>query len=215
MKEINFSDDEDLSKSNKNNITNNIRDSVNKESINEYIVHLLQIIKGKSNDKLQEVKKIKINPKNLKTIKVLKYYIIDKFYKKSKLCPCLLVISIPFEDGYYYSEVNESPNKSLTECFPDDKNIYININLDIKCDCGFSKLDSLSKREIYDMYIERINKLKKLLVINNVEKCDHIKELQDINKEILNSYDRQIYDKQIESNYCAKIKSNFNLNTNI
>ena len=140
------------------------------------------------------IDKIKVNIKDIKTVKGLKYYIIDN-YKKQKFCPCMLTISIPFEDGFLCSEINDTPNKSLEGCFSNE-DIFITIDFKKKCDCGFIELEKLTKREIYEMYDKIIKDLKKLLEYEKNDKYSKIKDLEEINNDILNNYD-----KQIERNY--------------
>ena len=70
------------------------------------------------------------------------------------------LISTRFEDGYICSDVNDIPNKLIKDCieyFPNGI-IYVSVDLKTKCYCGFKELENLSKREIYEMYIEKINR---------------------------------------------------------
>ena len=83
---------------------------------NIYIVYLITIIK--EDIKLKE--KFEINSQKIKTIKELKYYIIDKF-KKENYCPCLLIISEFLKYGLFYSELNDKPNKDIEGSFKDNK----------------------------------------------------------------------------------------------
>ena len=119
----------------------------------EYRIYLMRIINNKQGEEVNIIGKLKINIKidKIKTIKDIKYYIIDK-YKNKKFYPCILSISIPYEDGFICSDVNDTPEKYLEECFP-DKIIYVIIDFNKKCDCGFNDLDKLTKREIFEIYI--------------------------------------------------------------
>ena len=141
----------------------------------EYIVRLiLRQIK----DRVLDTIKIDIN--KIDTTKKLKYFIIDK-YENSNLCPCKLVISEEYEDGFFCSEANDNLNAKLKDYFPNGK-INIIIHLDIynkKCDCGFTKLKQLSKREIYEMYNEKIKNLKKLFDRQNSELKQKLKDSEE------------------------------------
>ena len=173
-----------------------------KEEYDKYIVYLISI-----NDK----SKNEINKDEIKKIKDIKYYIIDKTKSSIKLCPCLLSISTPFEDGYICSDINDTPNKLIEDClnyFPHGR-IYVNVDIETKCNCGFKELEHLSKRDIYEMYIEKINKLNKLIDILRVEKEHEIKIYEELNKEILNNFDKEMDQKIMESKLYAKIKNNF------
>ena len=127
------------------------------------------------------------------------YFIIDK-YRKQNFCPCQLIISELFEFGLFYSNINDTPEKEINECFPEHK-IYINVNSDISCDCGFGDLGSLSKYEIYEKFMAKIKKLilKYEIIINEKEKI--IEDLESIISEIINNIDknRMTYEKELES----------------
>ena len=154
---------------------------------------------------IKTIDNIKINLKDtsIKTIKDLKYYII-KYYEKRKFCPCILLISEPFEDSYFCSDINDFPEKTIQECFSDE-NIYIVINYNNKCECGFSDLNSLWKIEIFEIYNKKINNLKKLLETEKFHLNTKIKELEELNKDILTNYDKQI---NINSENCSTPNSN-------
>ena len=194
-----------------------IGDTIEKENKKEeekeddkYIVYLISI-SDKSKNEVKNLITLKINKDKIKKIKDIKYYIIDNTKANFNLCPCLLSISTSFEDGYICSDVNDTPNKLIEECkeyFPHGR-IYVNVDIITKCNCGFKELEYLSKRDIYEMYIEKINKLKKLIDIQNVEKEREIKNLEEINKVILANFDKEMDQKKFESKYYAKIKCNF------
>ena len=153
----------------------------------KYRVNLMIIKNNKEKEEVNIVEKLTVEKDKVSTVKELKYYIIDK-YKKQKFCPCILSISVPFEDGFIYSIINDTADKNLEECFP-DKNIYIIVDFNKKCDCGFNDLNQLTKREIYEIYSKKINELKKLLDNEKNEKNQKIKDLEEINKDILTNYD--------------------------
>ena len=153
-----------------------------------FIIKLIQIIKENNVEIAKVIDQKKINSKKTFTTQDLKDYII-KSYPKSKLCPCILVISEYFEDGYFCSEANDNPDANLGKYFPEHM-IPIIVNLDKKCDCGFNELEKLSKKEIYDKYNKKINDLKRLLDIQISEKDQKIKELEELNKDILSCYDQ-------------------------
>ena len=141
----------------------------------EYIVRLiLRQIK----DRVLDTIKIDIN--KIDTTKKLKYFIIDK-YENSNLCPCKLVISEEYKDGFFCSEANDNLNAKLKDYFPNGKiYIIIHLNKDKKiCDCGFTKLKQLSKREIYEMYNEKIKNLKKLFDRQNSELKQKLKDSEE------------------------------------
>ena len=153
-------------------------------------VKLMTLLNKKKESLIRIVDKFTINFKKIKTVKSLKYYIIDK-YPKNNLCPCILSISVPFEDGYYCSDINDKPENNLDECLFEG-NIYIIIDFDKECDCGFKSLENISKREIYEIYTQEINKLKQLLESQKNEKDEKLKELEEINNDILINYDKEI-----------------------
>ena len=191
-----------------------IGDTIEKENEkvedDKYIVYLISI-NDKSENEVRNLLTLKVNKDKIKNIKDIKYYIIDSTKADIDLCPCLLSISTRFEDGYICSDVNDTPNKLIKDCkeyFPNGR-IYVNVDLKTKCNCGFKELDHLSKRDIYEMYIEKINKLNKLIDIQKVEKEHEIKNYEEINKAILANFDKEMDQKKLESKYYAKIKSNF------
>ena len=184
-----------------------IGDTIEKENeeeeVDKYIVYLISI-NDKSKKEINCLTKIKINKDKIAKIKDIKYYIIDYMKKDFDLCPCLLSISTLFEDGYAFSDVNDSPNKLIKDCidyFPHGR-IYVNVDLKTKCYCGFKELENLSKRDIYEMYIEKINKLNKLIDIRTAEKDEEIKNLEEMIKNIIDKYEK-------ESKLYTKIKNNF------
>ena len=156
-----------------------------KDKNNTFFVYLIRV----ENEQIKIMVKLQINCKNIKTIRDLKYFIIDK-YRKQNFCPCQLIISELFEFGLFYSNINDTPEKEINECFPEHK-IYINVNSDISCDCGFGDLGSLSKYEIYEKFMAKIKKLilKYEIIINEKEK--KIKDLEEINDELLNNIDNK------------------------
>ena len=170
---------------------------------NIYIVYLITIIK--EDIKLKE--KFEINSQKIKTIKELKYHIIDKF-KKENYCPCLLIISEFLKYGLFYSELNDKPNKDIEGSFKDNK-IYVNIKSDKTCDCGFERINFLSKIEIYENFMEKIKKLilKYETIINIKDKT--IKELEKINSELINNINNKKinYEKELESKKKEEMKN--------
>ena len=84
-----------------------------------------------------------------KKIKYLKYSITEQ-YKKQKFCPCQLMYSDFINNNLYCSNINDTPEKNIDDCFPNHE-IHVHINSDKCCDCGFKELNSLSKYEIYYM----------------------------------------------------------------
>ena len=162
---------------------------------NIYIVNIIEIIK----ERIRTKEKFEINAKKVKTIKELKYYIINKF-KKENYCPCSLIISEIFEYGLFCSDLNDKPNQTIEGNFKENT-IYVNINSDKTCDCGFEKINSLSKIELYENFMEKIKKLilKYEIIINEKEK--KIEDLEIIISEIINNIDknRMIYEKELES----------------
>ena len=152
---------------------------------NIYQVYLIRIIK----ERINITEKLEINAMKIKTIKELKYYLINK-YNKYNFCPCQLNISEFFGGGIFFSELNDSPEKKIIENFPAHK-IYINIISEQNCDCGFHNLDSLNNIELYEYYMLKIRKLilKYEIIINEKEK--KIKELEEINDQLLNNIDNQ------------------------
>ena len=120
---------------------------------NIYCVYLIKILK----ETINIIDKFEINSEQIKTIKELKYFIIEK-YKKFNFCPCQLIISEYLEYVLFCSNLNETQEKNIDECFP-SKEIYINVNSDNDCDCGFSNLNNLSKFEIYENFMEKIRQL--------------------------------------------------------
>ena len=155
----------------------------NNNNIEQYTINLMTTIKKKQQIEFMHLDKIQVDSNQIKLIKDLKYYIIDK-YKAQNYCPCILIISVPYEDGFFSAEVNDMPDAKLTDYFPDGI-IFINILNEPKCDCGFHELPYLSKREIFDKYIKRINDLKKFYGLEIAQKNDKIKEYEENNEEFL------------------------------
>ena len=152
---------------------------------NIYFVFLIRIV----NYQIKTMLKFQINSNKIKTIRDLKYFIIEQ-YKEKNFCPCQLMISDYFINELCYSNSNNTPDENIDKCFP-DHNIYINVNSDTSCDCGFHNLNSLSKLELYERYMEKIRKLilKYECIINEKER--EIKNLEELNDELLNNIDRR------------------------
>ena len=148
---------------------------------NTYLVYLMTI----SKENIILMDKLKIDKKDIETIKDLKYFIINK-YKAKKFCPCQWIISEYFDHCIFCSIYNDTPKKKLIECFPNQK-IYINIILEKICDCDFENLNSLSKLEIYENFMEKIKKLtlKYEMIINEKEK--KIEDMEKTLDAILNN----------------------------
>ena len=155
----------------------------NNNNIEQFTINLMTTIKKKQQIEFMHLDKIQVDSNQIKLIKDLKYYIIDK-YKAQNFCPCILIISVPYEDGFFSAEVNDMPDAKLTDYFPDGI-IFINILNEPKCDCGFHELPYLSKREIFDKYIKRINDLKKFYGLEIAQKNDKIKEYEENTEELL------------------------------
>jgi len=178
--------------------------------IGKYYVHLLYIKKIKDEERIQTVDKIKINTKNVETIKDLKYYIINK-YKKQKFCPCMLSISEPFEDSFFCSDLNDSPEKNIDDCFCNE-NIYIIINYKKTCYCGFNEINSLTKIEIFEFYKNKIEEFKKAAEKKLNDANSKIKELEELNKDIISLYDQELKRKTEENT--INIESSSKLTSN-
>ena len=164
-------------------------------TIEKFTIHLMTTLKKKQ-IQFMYVDKIQVESNQIELIKDLKYYIIDK-YKTKKFCPCILIISEPYEDGFFSAEVNDKPDAKLLDYFPNGE-IYINILDDTKCDCGFHELPNLSKREIFEKYIKKINDLKKFYELQIIQKDETIKESEETIKDLLNRNDNS--NKQLENN---------------
>ena len=171
------------------------------KNANIYCVYLIKIL----NETIHIIDKFEINSKKIQTINELKYFIIEK-YKKNKFCPCQLIISEYLEYGFFCSNLNETPEKNIDECFPSQK-IYINVNSDNNCDCGFSNLNDLSKFEIYENFMKKIRQLILKYEIKINEKEKQIKELEEINDELLNNIDNRIK-KNKEMNFPSSTPDN-------
>ena len=172
----------------------------NNKNNKKYRINLLVEIK-KEKIAINSIGQIKINKDEINTINDLKYYIIDKFENKN-LCPCKISVSIPFEGGFYCSELNDTPEKNIKDCF-DSQDIYIIIDFDGKCDCGFNDLENLSKREIYEKYLKEINKLKKQIELLQCQKDEIIKKYEKLNKDKLDLTSRKFknlinFDENVE-----------------
>ena len=113
---------------------------------------------------------------------------------------CSLIISEFFENGLFFSDLNDTPEKKIDDNFPKNK-IYININSNKECDCGFEGLKFLTKIEIYEKFMEKIKKLisKYEKIIN--EKDKKIKDLENINEEVLINIDKN------QNNFENELKS--------
>ena len=144
---------------------------------------------------------------NIKTIKSLKYFIADN-YKENELCPCILNISIPFDNGneFYFSDDNYTPEKELNECFPNDE-IYVTINFEEKCNCRYRNLSSLSKIEIYENFIKEISQLKNKFISEINKRDAKIKELEDCIKDISINLEKNINNTYKKINYETNIST--------
>ena len=111
-------------------------------------------------------------------------------------------------NNLYCSNINDTPDKNIDDCFPNHE-IHVHINSDKCCDCGFKELNSLSKYEIYDKLMAKINKLtsKYTKIIN--EKDKKIKDLELFSDELLNNIDNINDIKKIkEMEFITRDKNN-------
>ena len=170
---------------------------------NTYLVILIIIEK----QQMKKIEKFQININGIKKIKYLKYSITEQ-YKKQKFCPCQLMYSDFINNNLYCSNINDTPDKNIDDCFPNHE-IHVHINSDKCCDCGFKELNSLSKYEIYDKLMAKINKLtsKYTKIIN--EKDKKIKDLELFSDELLNNIDNINDIKKIkEMEFITRDKNN-------
>ena len=170
---------------------------------NTYLVILIIIEK----QQMKKIEKFQININGIKKIKYLKYSITEQ-YKKQKFCPCQLMYSDFINNNLYCSNINDTPDKNIDDCFPNHE-IHAHINSDKCCDCGFKELNSLSKYEIYDKLMAKINKLtsKYTKIIN--EKDKKIKDLELFSDELLNNIDNINNIKKIkEMEFITRDKNN-------
>ena len=112
-----------------------------------------------------------------KTIEFLKDF-ISFFYQNN--CLCKLKIFEGYEDGYIYSDFNDSPNKKIKECF-EDKTIFMlrSDKEECKCNLEYKELFKYSRREMFDKFIEIKNELKNISSLNN-KLLSKIKESENV-----------------------------------
>ena len=112
-----------------------------------------------------------------KTIEFLKDF-ISFFYQNN--CLCKFKIFECYEDGYIYSDFNDSPNKKIKECF-EDKTIFMlrSDKEECKCNLEYKELFKYSRREMFDKFIEIKNELKNISSLNN-KLLSKIKESENV-----------------------------------
>ena len=190
-----------------------------------YKIFINSMIKiNKYKEEFRLLNKFNLDNIENKTIKELK----ELLHKKdNRYCPHKLKLYLNIEDGIAYSDYNDTPYKTIKECFP-EKEIYFNYDKNEECECDLEnkKLLNLTKSELIDKVIETQNQLKKINSLNNElksqieEKNNEINELknklEDIKKRktlLYNDYKRKVEEtEELKKELISYNEKSINLN---
>ena len=165
---------------------------------------------SKYKDGLKLLSKCNLDNIENKTIKYLKELLSTK---NKEYCPCKLKIFLRVNGGIIYSDYNDTPDKTIKECFP-EKIIRFLYCSEEKCECNYEnkELLNLTKLELVNKLIEIQNELMIVNSLNNEFK-NKIKEKDNEINELKNKIENIEKNKNIlNENYKDKVKELEELN---
>ena len=203
---------------------------------NNYEISIYSIvIKNIYQEEFKLLSKFNLDNIENKTIKDLKELLSTK---NKEYCPCKLKIFLPVNGGIIYSDYNDTPDKTIKECFPEKIIRFLYCSEEkCECNCENKELLNLTKLELVNKLIEIQNELmivnslnnefknkikekdNEINEIENIEKNknilnenykDKVKELEELNKEFKSYTERLIYINNKNRNF--EIDNNIDIN---
>ena len=112
---------------------------------------------SKYKDGLKLLSKCNLDNIENKTIKYLKELLSTK---NKEYCPCKLKIFLRVNGGIIYSDYNDTPDKTIKECFPEKIIRFLYCSEEkCECNCENKELLNLTKLELLNKLIEIQNEL--------------------------------------------------------
>ena len=165
---------------------------------------------SKYKDGLKLLSKCNLDNIENKTIKDLKELLSTK---NKEYCPCKLKIFLRVNGGIIYSDYNDTPDKTIKECFPEKIIRFLYCSEEkCECNCENKELLNLTKLELVNKLIEIQNELMIVNSLNNEFK-NKIKEKDNEINELKNKIANIEKNKNIlNENYKDKVKELEELN---
>ena len=165
---------------------------------------------SKYKDGLKLLSKCNLDNIENKTIKDLKELLSTK---NKEYCPCKLKIFLRVNGGIIYSDYNDTPDKTIKECFPEKIIRFLYCSEEkCECNCENKELLNLTKLELLNKLIEIQNELMIVNSLNNEFK-NKIKEKDNEINELKNKIENIEKNKNIlNENYKDKVKELEELN---
>ena len=176
-----------------------------------YEISIYSIVtKSKYTDEFKFLKQFNLNNIENRTIKDLKVLLSTE---NKKYCPCKLKIFLRVNGGIIYSDYNDTPDKTIKECFPEKIIDFLYCSEEkCECNCENKELLNLTKLELVNKLIEIQNELMIVNSLNNEFK-NKIKEKDNEINELKNKIENIEKNKNIlNENYKDKVKELEELN---
>ena len=166
--------------------------------------------KNDENDIFIRLSKFYLDNIENKTIKDLKELLSTK---NKEYCPCKLKIFLRVNGGIIYSDYNDTPDKTIKECFPEKIIRFLYCSEEkCECNCENKELLNLTKLQLLNKLIEIQNELMIVNSLNNEFK-NKIKEKDNEINELKNKIENIEKNKNIlNENYKDKVKELEELN---
>ena len=178
---------------------------------NNYEISIYSIvIKNIYQEEFKLLSKFNLDNIENKTIKYLKELLSTK---NKEYCPCKLKIFLRVNGGIIYSDYNDTPDKTIKECFPEKIIRFLYCSEEkCECNCENKELLNLTKLELVNKLIEIQNELMIVNSLNNEFK-NKIKEKDNEINELKNKIENIEKNKNIlNENYKDKVKELEELN---
>ena len=178
---------------------------------NNYEISIYSIvIKNIYQEEFKLLSKFNLDNIENKTIKDLKELLSTK---NKEYCPCKLKIFLRVNGGIIYSDYNDTPDKTIKECFPEKIIDFLYYSEEkCECNCENKELLNLTKLQLLNKLIEIQNELMIVNSLNNEFK-NKIKEKDNEINELKNKIENIEKNKNIlNENYKDKVKELEELN---
>ena len=151
-------------------------------------------MESKYKDGLKLLSKCNLDNIENKTIKDLKELLSTK---NKEYCPCKLKIFLRVNGGIIYSDYNDTPDKTIKECFPEKIIRFLYCSEEkCECNCENKELLNLTKLQLLNKLIEIQNELMIVNSLNNEVK----NKIKENNDNEINEFKNKIKEKDNEIN---------------
>ena len=166
-------------------------------------------MESKYKDGLKLLSKCNLDNIENKTIKDLKELLSTK---NKEYCPCKLKIFLRVNGGIIYSDYNDTPDKTIKECFPEKIIRFLYCSEEkCECNCENKELLNLTKLQLLNKLIEIQNELMIVNSLNNEVK----NKIKENNDNEINEFKNKIKEKDNEINEFKNKIVNIEKNKNI